>query len=256
MIAGAVQFARYAYPPNALGYCGPSDPLSLAGALGERDVADLSLLAREFDGAWPYLQLISGCNGIADPLDPRVVDAYWVGNGLLDRVPEHALLSSLDERFARRAGSSFPNVANAVPFGGLPHHSFHVLAVYPWLGLLRAGREDPALDVIDQCRVRWGRVVSVSADDALVHASSLAFVDDRLVLAAGHEIRVRYTASSSGDGPDLRSGELVSLHWNWVCEKLSATRVRRLIEYTKRNLAAVNAAPIRSASLAESVAGG
>lgn len=256
MIAGAVLFARYAYPPNALGYCGPSDPLSLAGALTERDVADLSLLAREFDGAWPYLQLIAGCSRIADPLDPRVVEAYWVGNDLLRRVPKHALLNSLDERFSRRAGSAFPNLANAVPLGGIPHHSFHVFAVYPWLGLLRAGRQGPALEVIDQCRVRWGRVVSVSADTALVRTSTLAFADDRLVLAGEHEICARRFAPREGDVPDLIAGDLVSLHWDWICERLSPTRARRLIAYTTANLDAVNALPTPGPTIAASAAGG
>ena len=37
VISGAVLFARYVYPPNALGYCGPSDSLSLAGALEDRE---------------------------------------------------------------------------------------------------------------------------------------------------------------------------------------------------------------------------
>ncbi|MGB9111178.1 MAG: DUF6390 family protein, partial [Acidimicrobiales bacterium] len=236
MIPGAVLFARYAYPPNALGYCGPSDSLSLAGALRERDVADLSLLAREFDGAWPYLKLIAGCNGIADPLDLRVVEAYWVGNDLLHRVPKQAMLSSLDERFARRAGPTFPNVANAVPLGGVPHHSFHVFAVYPWLGLLRAGRQGPALDVLDQCRVRWGRVVSVDSDTAVVSTSTLAFSDSRLVLAEEHEVRARRLARQEGNDPDLRAGDLVSLHWDWICQTLSPARARRLQGYTRENL--------------------
>lgn len=248
-------FARYAYPPNALGYCGPSDPLSLGGALEERDVADLSLLAREFDGAWPYLQLIAGCNGIADPLDSRVVEAYWVGNELLHKVPKQAMLSSLDERFARRSGSTFANVANAVPLGGVPHHSFHVFAVYPWLGLLRSGRRGPALDVIDQCRVRWGRVTSVGADTALVRTPTLVFEDDRLALAGEHEVCARRFASPDGDGPDLQFGDLVSLHWDWICEKLSPMRAHRLIGYTIENLDAVNALPVPGPAYAASVSG-
>jgi hypothetical protein len=253
VISGAVLFARYAYPPNALGYCGPSDPLSLAGALTGRDLADLSLLAREFDGAWPYLQLIAGCNHITDPLDPRVVEAYWVGNDLLRRVPKQALLSSLDERFARRAGSTFPNVANAVPLGGVPHHSFHVFAVYPWLGLLRAGRQDPALDVIDQCRVRWGRVVSVGADTAIVRTATLTFANGRLALGGDHDVRARRFPPVAQDNPDLQPRDLVSLHWDWICERLSPARARRIIRYTTENLAAVNALTTPRAAIAESM---
>ena len=37
-------------------------------------------LAAGFEGAYPYLELIAAANGIEDPLDTRVVDAYWIGN--------------------------------------------------------------------------------------------------------------------------------------------------------------------------------
>ncbi len=86
--AGALLFARYAYPPNARGLCGADAPATLL-EYGDARAADGGLveLARTFEGAWPYLTLIAQANGVADPLDPRVVEAYWVGNGLLARVP-------------------------------------------------------------------------------------------------------------------------------------------------------------------------
>ena len=97
---GPVLFARYAYPPNALGYCGPGDPSALLGAAAEgTDVPGLGRLAARFEGAWPYLQLIAACNGLDDPLDRRVVEAYWVGNDLIARVPASALAHSLGDRF-------------------------------------------------------------------------------------------------------------------------------------------------------------
>ena len=73
-INGAQLFARYAYPPNVLGYCGPADHLSLFeyGTSGVTD-AGLVELAKAFAGAWPYLELIAGSTGIKDPLDRRVV---------------------------------------------------------------------------------------------------------------------------------------------------------------------------------------
>ena len=87
MIAGPLLFARYAYPPNSLGYCGADATRTLL-EYGDARASDggLAELARTFEGAWPYLTLIAHANEIADPLDPRVVQAYWVGNELLDRV--------------------------------------------------------------------------------------------------------------------------------------------------------------------------
>ena len=92
MTIGPVLFSRYAYPPNALGYCGPENSAELfeRAAAGE-DSPDLRRLIRGFEGAWPYLALIAGAAGRADPLDPDVVEAYWVGNGLLDAVTPQML---------------------------------------------------------------------------------------------------------------------------------------------------------------------
>ena len=104
-ISGALRFAAYAYPPNALGYCGPdaSNQLLQQVAAGV-DNPDLRRLARGFEGAWPYLELIAAANRVADPLDPRVVEAYWVGNTLLEQVRPGALARHVEERFGRQLG--------------------------------------------------------------------------------------------------------------------------------------------------------
>jgi hypothetical protein len=78
--SGPVLFARYAFPPNHHGYCGPADTLAFfqQGVDGGDD--GLRAMAKEFAGAWPYLELIAHGTGLVDPLDRRVVDAYWVGS--------------------------------------------------------------------------------------------------------------------------------------------------------------------------------
>lgn len=240
---GPVLFARYAYPPNSLGYCGPGDPAALIGlATDDRPhPGELRHLAAAFEGAWPYLELIAGCNGIGDPLDRRVVEAYWIGNGLLAGVPPLALRRSLDDRFHRRGGGRM--VVAPVPFGAVPHHSFHVFAVYPWVGLLRSGREEPALTVLDRCRIRWGTVESVTGDLVVVRCRQLAFEGSRLVLGQPVCERVRRSIDGVGFAADLAAGDTVSLHWDWVCERLRPDQATRLRHWTARTLAAVNAAP-------------
>ena len=72
---GAEMFARYAYAPNALGYCGPP----LGATLRDGSVEDVRLAATKFSGAWPYLRVLSEMTGITDPLDYRLVESYWLG---------------------------------------------------------------------------------------------------------------------------------------------------------------------------------
>ncbi len=238
---GPVLFARYAYPPNSLGYCGPGDPSALLGAATEgSDLVGLGQLAAHFDGAWPYLQLLAACSGIGDPLDRRVVEAYWVGNALLSRVPSAALAHSLEDRFDRRAGRRLGSLVSAVPAGGIPQHSFHVFAVYPWLGLLRAGMDGPPMEVLDRCRIRWGLVEAVTRDMVSVASRALAFEGSRLVLGPPRVERARRSLDGLGFVGDLRPGDTVSLHWDWVCDRLSSVNLAWLQYCTMRNLDAVN----------------
>ena len=240
-VPGPLLFARYAYPPNALGYCGPGDPESLLGMAAEgAELRGLSRLATRFEGAWPYLQLIAGCNGIADPLDPRVVEAYWTGNALVTRVPTAALMTSLDDRFERRAGPQLDPVVSAAP-RGVPQHNFHVFAVYPWLGLLRAGMDGPPLEVLDRCRIRWGRIEAVTGELVTVRSRRLRFDGSRLMLGAEQTEQARRSLHGYALISDLRPGDTVSLHWDWVCDRLSPEALRWLRHCTARNLHAVNA---------------
>ena len=249
MTAGPLLFARYAYPPNSLGYCGADETRTLL-EYGHANASDggLSELARTFEGAWPYLTLIAHANGIADPLDPAVVHAYWVGNALLDRVEPSDLARHVEDRFRGRIGRATERLVDTVAAGAVPHHSFHVFAVYPWLGLLRTGVVEEPLHVLDRCRITPGRVVSVSRDEALVRLRPLCWDGYTLELGAWTSRDVRWR----DDGLSLvapRPGDWVSLHWDFVCDRLAEDEARRLDRTTRRALAAVNTASSTAAAL-------
>ncbi len=244
--SGALRFARYAYPPNELGYCGPD----AAGQILEQvaagaDDPDLRGLLHRFDGAWPYLELIAGCAGIHDPLDDRVVEAYWLGSDLLDRVGMAEFGTSLTDRFRPRTGPTWSALAEVIPAGAVPHHSTHVLAVYPWVGLLRAGRTVEPLHVLDRCRIRWGRVESVlgdqgQGDEVLVTSQPLAWDGRTLYLDAPRVEVVRAGTAGVRLVTDLVPGDWCALHWDWICERLDAPRLAALQRWSARTLALVN----------------
>jgi hypothetical protein len=242
VVPGAIMFVRYAFPPNYHGACGPPDSAGLF-QYGSQAVVDDGLreLARQFNGAWPYLELIAGATGIADPLDRRVVEAYWVGNGLLDRVGARHLGASMDERFRLRTGRQFGKLAEAAQAGGMPHHSYHVFCIYPWVGLLGDDRRyEQALSVLDQCRVRWGQVRAVLPTSLIVESQPLLFEHGRLVLGAPQLETVERTLNGIGLVPEFVVGDWVSMHWEWVCDRLSARQLHALRHYTKEHLAIVN----------------
>lgn len=239
--AGPLLFARYAYPPNSLGLCGADVQQTLLeyGAAGESD-GGLAELARTFEGAWPYLELIAGANGIADPLDPRVVEAYWVGNDLLGRVTPASLAHHVEDRFRGRLGRAREHVLEAVAAGAVPHHCFHVFAVYPWLGLLRSGVVDGPLRVLDLCRTTPAVVESVAGETVTVLARPLHFVDGRLRLGERERREARWRDDGLAFVRPPTPGDRVSLHWDFVCDVLTAREARTLAQVTERALAAVN----------------
>lgn len=238
---GPVLFARYAYPPNELGYCGPDDHRALL-EYGSARVSDPGLVAleRRFTGPWPYLTLIAGAAGIDDAFDRRVVEAYWVGNDLLDRVPVTAFGDVLDERFRARAGRHWSHLAEAIPVGVVAHHSFHVFGVYPWVGLLESGRSEHPLHQLDRCRIRWGQVVSVDGDTVAVRSPLLAWDGTQLSLGPPELETVTRAVGGVGFVDDLRPGDWVSMHWHWVCDRLDRRQLAALRRYSLRQLDITN----------------
>lgn len=242
IIDGAQLFIRYAYPPNSHGSCGPPDSDALLH-YGQSGVSEPGIreLAKEFAGAWPYLELIAGGTGISDPLDRRVVEAYWVGNALLDRVGVANVGNSMEERFRARTGLKFPHLIEGVLAGGVPHHSFHVLEIYPWLGLLHDDRRSAtALNVLDRCRIRWGEVVALTGDEAVVRSRPLVW--DGASLSLGEPVleTAKFAVNGTGFIAGLTAGDIVSLHWDWVCDRLSAGQLHQLQYFTARHLKIAN----------------
>ena len=240
--AGPVLFARYAYGPNRLGLCGPDDAEGLFGEGAEGgDERELRELARGFDGAFPYLQLIARANAIADPLDRRVVDAYWLGSPLLDAVTPDLLGESLRTRFRSRLGKGTWDWLNSsAPAGAKPVHAFHVLDVFPKVGLMRAEQADRVLETMDSCRIRWGRVVERIGDTLVVNAVPLVLADGKLALGPARVERVTGWRDGRGFLGQVSADDIVSIHWNWACDVLAAGQVRRLIDWTQRQLTIAN----------------
>ncbi len=77
---GRLMFAHYALMPNRLGYCGGSDNQTLFDyCVAHESDRGMDALIHQFQAAYPYLKFIAQANGIENPLDAKVVEAYWLG---------------------------------------------------------------------------------------------------------------------------------------------------------------------------------
>jgi hypothetical protein len=236
-LAGPLRFIRYGFMPNQLRYCGGDDNRTLFdyAIAGEVD-GGLTPLLRKFTGALPYLQLIARANGIADPFDDRVVEAYWLGNDLLTGVEARQLYDDLRARFRRQlSAETLDLVAGKAPAGARPHHNFHVFDVHS-----RAGQLVHSLATMDQCRVSWGKVVRVEGASLVVERQPLILTGGKLALGPVEIITVGRQIDGRGFADAAAPGDWVSLHWGWVCEAISANQQRRLAQETALHLRLAN----------------
>jgi len=238
---GLQMFVRYAYPPNLRGFCGPSDASELRdyGLSGVVD-AGLAELARAFTGPWPYLTMMAASAGIPDPFDARIVEAYWVGNELLTGVDMAVFGNRIEAEFKSRAGAGWGHMAESIPAGSLPHHSFHVFGVYPWVGLLTQTERGEPLEILDRCRIRWGQVVTCSGDAVVVRSRPLTWDGRRLDLGAATTETVHQAIDAHQADTSLEPGSWVSLHWDWVCDRLTRRQLANLIRHTSHQLEITN----------------
>lgn len=236
LLDGPQLFARYAFMPNRLSYCGGNEHRALFDyCLAGITDAGLRDLLRTFTGAMPYLRLIAECNAILDPFDARVVEAYWLGNELLEGVEARTLYDSLRARFSGQMRTrDLELVLGKAPAGAHPHHSFHVLEVCPRIGWPQA------LSFMDNCRISWGQVVALDGSALVVETMPLAIVGHSLAL--GEPVRRIVNREFDGKGfvSAVRIGEWISMHWDWACQTLSLQQVTNLERWTRYHLNIVN----------------
>jgi hypothetical protein len=236
LLEGPQLFARYAFMPNRLTYCGGDDNKALFDycVAGVTDPGLVTLL-KQFTGAMPYLRLIARCNLVADPFDPRVVEAYWLGNELLGNVEMRALYDSLRERFGRQmTRSNLELVLGKAPAGACPHHSFHVIEVCPRNGWPQA------LSFMDNCRVSWGQVVSVDGATLTAQVQPLILEGNNLVLGPAQPRQINRQLYGSGFVDTAQVGDWISIHWNWACQVLDLKQVKNLEQWTLYHLKIAN----------------
>jgi hypothetical protein len=227
-------FARFAFPPNELGYCGPPDASVLLSGHAHDEIARH---AQGFDGAWPYLEEIAAAAGISDPLNAEVVRSYWVGGRLLDAVDPIALTTRLRAVFARQP----TGLLDRIDGQGLAHHSFHVFVVYPWIRFLDADATTP-LRILQACRIRWGVVDSIDHEHIVLVSQPLMFDGARLHLGEPAPEKVRWRRDGVALAPPPAPGDTVAAHWDWTCGRLSADEGAALAAATASTLELVNSA--------------
>lgn len=238
---GVLRSSRYAFGPNRLHYCGPDKTEEIYGYIKE-GAGDKGLgnILKEFKTLYPYLRLIAEANNIKNPFDDGVVEAYWLGNGLLETVEKKKYYRNLleEQKIKKRVGrKSFDEIAGKIIHGGVPHHSFHVLNIWRRTGHLE---REHTLESMDQCRISWGKVAAVDGPFIMINSEPIIYKNGKLKLGEAHPKRVIRSLESYGDIANVAVGDMISAHWGVPCEVITMKQTANLKKYTLQSILFAN----------------
>jgi len=242
--SGKFLHAKHALQPNRLGYCGPDENSRILDYLhGSPDNEKLVSMLIKFEAAYPFVRMIAKSTGMK-PFDKKVTEAYWIGNPLLERVEPATFYelsytglgsgTHVDRMRKEEAKSVFRELGTLAK----PHHTFYVLGMYTKPNAEALDRRK-LVELMDSCRISWGRVKQVKEKSLVVQRSLLALKDGRLTLGSPENGEVGYD-SAIQPFSSLKAGDWVSLHWNFACEKLTNSQLLYLKKYTALDIQATN----------------
>ncbi len=241
---GLLLCARYSVAPNFFGYCGPDKNLNLIDHLkeqvGDREV--FSILS-EFETLYQYLIFIATENKIPDPFNKNVVEAYWVGNSLLNKASNFDYIALLKEKISlehKTGMKKFHSIKRKILSNNFyPHHSFHVFNIFKRTG------HDPSfhtLETMDACRISFGKLKAQNLNfkTVIVETKPLIFFQNKLSFGKAilKELRIDYKGKTFLH--NLKVDDWVSFHWGFVCDVLTNQQVKNLEFYTERSISFYN----------------
>ena len=242
--------AKHAFPPNNLGYCGPDVRGKIEDYLhGSSDEESLLRYLTKFEAAYPFVKMIAESTGTS-PFDYQVTEAYWLGNSLLDRIKprefyqftQNELISSRglvgkkDGMKKREAKLLFKQLGPMAR----PHHTFYVLDMFAKTGE-KSGVRGKILELMDSCRISWGRILEVKKDTLVVERPSLTIDESGQLALTAVPVKKEVVYDPAIQPFNLiKKGDWISIHWNFASERLTAPQVRNLKKFTALDIRATN----------------
>lgn len=230
--------AVFSLPPNELGYCGPEVRPGKTSLISKfltgrpTDVKQIIELLSQFVVATAFYELIAVSNQLSNFFDSKVIEAYWIGNELLNNVPVEATRIMFHNKFAPINSLLGQNLERRIPQGSHPHHSLHVLS---------AGPVNPNLTVshtfMDNCLVKPGVVVNLTEGKATVTSRTLEKNRGKLLFKKSTTRSIKWNPCLL---PHLKVGDRIASHWATACLLISEKQADQLLQFTLSNLEAIN----------------
>jgi hypothetical protein len=226
---------RFSYITNALQYCGPKTAHNtFIRYLTKRDNGeDVRGALLKFESLQPYLSAIATKHS-KDLFAYEVVEAYWIGNSLLDSFTKKDMQSIIRNLQARGLPASIvQRLVADLPEGFFPHHDFNVCFV--GVGMT-TGSVSTTIANMDNCRTSWGRVVEVKDGLLILDSQSLMQEKGKFMLNQGTKT-ARYLPDLFGP---VKKGDVIATHWGMAGVVLTKGQCEHLRTYSKKILDVLN----------------
>jgi len=238
-VKGIELTARFSYITNSLEYCGPKE----AGKqikeyiLRKDNEKYLKKSLSRFEGMYPYLHAIAKKNN-KNPFDYDVVEAYWIGNSLLDSFNDadikKLILSLIERGLPKSIGNK---LIEELPSGFEPHHSFNVF--YVGVGRI-TGSVETTLKNMNKCMISCGKVVNLKKNKILIKTKNIIKKNNKYALGKEATKNVSFIPELI---KDIKKNDFVAVHWDFVPVKLTLKQVKNLGKYTEKTIEIMNGLP-------------
>ena len=205
MKSGLLLFCQHAYPASLKGACGQNNLEALRNFIQTgKQPKNIRQVLLGFPSAIKNLKQLSRQSGIKDIFDYRLVEAYWLGNNLLE---------------------SFPK--NKKPF----HLASLLQSLQPALK-----KDLPrSVKLLENCRISYGQVLKIEkpisrkqkiGKAAIIAYAPLGFQNKTVVFQKDKIKKVSFI------DPQIRKNDCVSLHHNYICSVLTEKQLIQLAGHT------------------------
>jgi hypothetical protein len=226
--------SRFSLPPNSLGYCGKDTaPEKFKKCIIHGECQGVEEEVKKFIVLYPYLKTIAKIT--SRPIfSYQVIESYWLGNDLLKN-PKKKDYNLLLNNFLSQGVPDFfvEELRLKNPKSFIPNHLFHVLHI----GVGKASGAVPFnLDSINNCMIRWGKVLELQKNKARVKLNSLKIEKQKYSLVSKEQL----IPLGSDLVPGIKTGDIIATHWNMVIKILTEDEAKNLKYWTNQVLEAVS----------------
>lgn len=193
---------KYARAPTKLELCGPPKAWD-AAKKGQIPRELLEQYKKRFGIAYSYLKIIADSNNLK-PFDVNVVKAYWEGNNLLENITYEQVKQEFVKHYNWH--KSLMELVNNLPEGFKPYHNSHVLYILTVGGKLEVTDEN-----MKRCMILPARVID----------------KNKVELGDGSLRAINFSLEN-----EIKSGDLVSVHYDSIVRKLSKNELENLKQYS------------------------